>query len=330
MRIVPKEIQPTVDKKVIDIPLENTQPGLPEPKRQAKRSKKQPKKFHMPDGVQTGFVKASRLNGRKADSQAESGEDGELVSSPPTLREPTPELEPIPSLEDVLLTATEEQQLERTYLDIGGDTPQTVEVPKLDAFPALQRELRPTKHLNHGRTTRRVVQMLSAMHAVDLDHVKRFEEHLHPDDKRIERTNPRLSARSNHMPESAASVNSPARPSSSQAARRMKSPLRHTLTLTSSAGEEDTDDDLSGFVVHSSQEADAQGAVSSVTSSPPPMEKPFYIPLGKEYRPDSDTDEELPEFDSLVGKTTAVQSSGRASGQRRGKRRVVRDESDDA
>ncbi|RMZ80299.1 hypothetical protein DV738_g2796, partial [Chaetothyriales sp. CBS 135597] len=52
-RIVPKEIQPVVDKRIVDIPVENTQPGLPEPgKRRTAKLKKPPKKFHMPDAEQ--------------------------------------------------------------------------------------------------------------------------------------------------------------------------------------------------------------------------------------------------------------------------------------
>lgn len=62
-RIIPKDISPTVDKMYVEIPLENTQDhSLPEPKRRpSKAKKKSAKKFHMPDGVETGFRKASRL-----------------------------------------------------------------------------------------------------------------------------------------------------------------------------------------------------------------------------------------------------------------------------
>jgi ATP-dependent DNA helicase MPH1 len=62
-RIIPKEISPTVDKRHVEIPLENTQDhSLPEPKRRpSKAKKKSAKKFHMPDGVETGFRKASML-----------------------------------------------------------------------------------------------------------------------------------------------------------------------------------------------------------------------------------------------------------------------------
>jgi len=62
-RILPKDISPTVDKRHVEIPLENTQDhSLPEPKRRpSKAKKKSAKKFNMPDGVETGFRKASML-----------------------------------------------------------------------------------------------------------------------------------------------------------------------------------------------------------------------------------------------------------------------------
>jgi ATP-dependent DNA helicase MPH1 len=62
-RIIPKDITPVVDKKYIEIPFENTQDkSLPEPRRRASRvKKKSPKKFDMPDGVETGFRRASKL-----------------------------------------------------------------------------------------------------------------------------------------------------------------------------------------------------------------------------------------------------------------------------
>jgi ATP-dependent DNA helicase MPH1 len=73
-RILPKDISPTVDKRHIEIPLENTQDhSLPEPKRRpSKAKKKSAKKFHMPDGVETGFRKASML--AKDDGGSEDSE----------------------------------------------------------------------------------------------------------------------------------------------------------------------------------------------------------------------------------------------------------------
>ena len=68
-RIIPRDVKPVVDKRIIDIPLENTQdPSLPEPRRRPAKAKKlPPKTFHMPDGVETGFQKALRIKEDGAD-----------------------------------------------------------------------------------------------------------------------------------------------------------------------------------------------------------------------------------------------------------------------
>lgn len=63
-RIVPRDIHPEVDKRDVEIPFENTQnPSLPVPKAKPRGvvKKKTVKKFHMPDGVVTGFQKASKI-----------------------------------------------------------------------------------------------------------------------------------------------------------------------------------------------------------------------------------------------------------------------------
>ena len=65
-RILPKGVQPVVDKRMIEIPIENSQPiDLNERGRKARgkaKVKRPPKKFYMPDGVRTGFTKASRMD----------------------------------------------------------------------------------------------------------------------------------------------------------------------------------------------------------------------------------------------------------------------------
>lgn len=155
-RIVPKEIQPTVDKKFIEIPPENSQADLPEPKRRGKAPKRPAKKFHMPDGVRHGFVKASRMK------RDEAMDDASIMSRSP-VRQTNDTPEPIPSLDEVLLTTAEQNEFVRGYLNIEDDAPQVVDIPRLDAFPDLQRSLRPTKHIKHGRATCRFVNMLGSM-----------------------------------------------------------------------------------------------------------------------------------------------------------------------
>ncbi|KAL8657189.1 MAG: hypothetical protein Q9226_002164 [Calogaya cf. arnoldii] len=176
-RIVPREIQPVVDKKVVDIPVENTQADLPEPSRKGRAPKRPPKKFHMPDGVRTGFVKASRVGDERA------SDESDFASQQQARVELT---EPLPPLAEVLLNPIDQRELERRYLDVQGDDPRFVEFPRVDAFPELQRERRPTKHVPHGRFTNRIIQTLKAMNRLKTqrDVKDLYEKHLHPDDRR--------------------------------------------------------------------------------------------------------------------------------------------------
>ncbi|KAL9093928.1 MAG: hypothetical protein Q9165_003851 [Trypethelium subeluteriae] len=164
-RIVPKEVQPTVDKRIVEIPLENTQAILPEPKRRGRVPKRPPKKFHMPDGVRTGFVRASHMEG-------DEDEDLEPSSSRAALKPKTLEDEeqiPNPPLSDVILGLAEEKELQRkyTYVCGGDDENIAVEPPRLDAFPRCQRSLRPFKRLQHGSKSKRLTRALTKIHELD-------------------------------------------------------------------------------------------------------------------------------------------------------------------
>ncbi len=170
-RILPREIQPIVDKRIVEIPFENTQPDLPEPKRRGGRApKRPPKKFHMPDGVATGFMRASRLNGDGGD-----GEDDD-AGQPPI--KPV-EIEPMPSLEAVLLGKAEEQDLVRRYQHVYGDDMQTVSAPRLNAHPRRQRILGRTKFVGHSPASEAVARLHTVSDA-KLDNWRRLK----PDDAR--------------------------------------------------------------------------------------------------------------------------------------------------
>ncbi|KAL8850457.1 MAG: hypothetical protein Q9221_004599 [Calogaya cf. arnoldii] len=176
-RIVPREIQPVVDKKVVDIPVENTQADLPEPSRKGRAPKRPPKKFHMPDGVRTGFVKASRVGDDRA------SDESDIASQQQARVEST---EPLPPLAEVLLNPIDQRELERRYLDVQGDDSRFVEFPRVDAFPGLQRERRSTKHIPHGRVTNRITKTLKAMNRLKTERNVEdlYDGHLHPDDRR--------------------------------------------------------------------------------------------------------------------------------------------------
>jgi ATP-dependent DNA helicase MPH1 len=159
-RIIPKEITPVVDKCLIDIPPENTQDAsLPEPKRRASKLKKKPaKKFHMPDGVETGFRKASRI--------IENGgvlTDSAVTMKPKKIPKPKVELVPIPGLEDVFLSETDVMELERRYQNIAGTDFQEVSMPDMTAHTTAQRSLLPTVNIPHGLYTKSCVSLFKTL-----------------------------------------------------------------------------------------------------------------------------------------------------------------------
>ncbi|KAK7425656.1 3'-5' DNA helicase [Neonectria magnoliae] len=163
-RIVPREIRPEVDKRHVEIPIENTQDqSLPEPKkRRAPRGKKvPPKKFHMPDGVETGFqTVASLLN------------KGTKTTKVTKARQPkprqSPELDdvaPVPDLNSVLLGDREVKELNRAYRDLpfNHSVVEETDMPSMTAYPELQRRLRPVSKVKHGSHTKRCVKMWRRM-----------------------------------------------------------------------------------------------------------------------------------------------------------------------
>lgn len=159
-RIIPKEITPVVEKRLIDIPPENTQDSsLPEPRRRVSKLKKKPaKKFHMPEGVETGFRKASRI----------TGDGGVLTDRGFTVKpKRTPkaqvELVPIPKLEDVLLRETEIMELERRFQNIAGSDFQEVSMPDVTSQTVAQRSLLPTVKVPHSLYTKKCVRLFKTL-----------------------------------------------------------------------------------------------------------------------------------------------------------------------
>lgn len=166
-RILPAGVRPVPDKRQIDIPDENTQQDLPEPRRKKgqRAPKRPPKKFHMPDDVETGFTKASRLAGDKSKGDEKSKRRAQTPTSEPV---------ELPALEEVLLTSPQQRELEHRYQNIGGTSPQFIRYPRNDAFPRLQLVSRPTKLVKHGAVTHRMIGTLRNMNNVDADCEKRF------------------------------------------------------------------------------------------------------------------------------------------------------------
>lgn len=152
-RIVPRDIRPEVDMRRVEIPIENTQDqSLPEPKkrRAPPGKKKPPKKFHMPDNVETGFQSvASFLN-----PTAKAGR--------PKVRQ-NPELKDLaenPARESVMLGEEELKELNRSYRDLpfNHSVVEETDMPSMTSHPELQRQLRPVARVKHGRLTKRWVK----------------------------------------------------------------------------------------------------------------------------------------------------------------------------
>lgn len=196
-RILPKEVQPVVDKRQIDIPPENSQPiDLNERGKRAKgkaKAKRPPKKFHMPNGVRIGFVKASKM-----DSEDDSGSDRVAAPGGKTtgkakaqlstskmqrkqIQDPDPAQ--LPFLEDVLLPPHQQQELERKYAHTAdADADVLIRAPDPTRHPHSMRKLGTTKFINHGRVARAVASAMSKLRTIDDKAVARIKHLGQPND----------------------------------------------------------------------------------------------------------------------------------------------------
>ncbi|KAI1476720.1 P-loop containing nucleoside triphosphate hydrolase protein [Daldinia eschscholtzii] len=156
-RIVPRDIRPEVDMRAVEIPVENTQAeGLPEPKKGKPRKKKPPKKFHMPDGVETGFKSVASLLGKKSEPK-------KAKEAPLPVEED--EIADIPDLDRILLNKNQTEELHKKYksLSYHRDSMEEIEQVDLSANPAAQRTLRKTVHVKHGAYTKRCVKLFKKL-----------------------------------------------------------------------------------------------------------------------------------------------------------------------
>lgn len=173
-RIVPKDINPIVEKKPVEIPIENSQAELPMP-RAGKRgkTKRPPKKFQMPDGVMTGFITAAGLNG-EVDGEGQAQEKRRTKKAP-VVEEPEPKV----SVEETFLSSHEEKQLQRFYQNINdADDDREIAPPALSLHPGRQRRETRTRHVStHSRLTTAFVKMVNRMHMM---------ENTHPEELRAE------------------------------------------------------------------------------------------------------------------------------------------------
>ncbi|KAK4466596.1 ATP-dependent DNA helicase MPH1 [Cladorrhinum samala] len=157
-RIIPREIKPEVEKRLVEIPPENSQiTSLPEPRKTAAGLRKKPakKKFNMPDGVETGFIKASLF-----------GKQLKPVPKP----EPTEAdfLVDVPELDKITLTQSQVAELGKLYktmpsLRFDGGGFLECETINLRSHPEFQRALGPTVKVKHGKYTKRCVKLFKKL-----------------------------------------------------------------------------------------------------------------------------------------------------------------------
>lgn len=166
-RVLPKDVNPVPEPRHVEIPVENTQAALPEPTKKGRRAPKKPaKKFHMPDNVRTGFVRASRLDGDSDD------DDSGLEASRGKRRLPRgvkeTDLAPIPTHDSVILTPSAYQNFERTYLQIHASSEDVVvSAPSADACPHSLRELGSTSLIKHSHATNDAIRTVKYMRSID-------------------------------------------------------------------------------------------------------------------------------------------------------------------
>ncbi|KAK5172234.1 3'-5' DNA helicase [Saxophila tyrrhenica] len=187
-RILPKGVQPVVDRRVIEIPVENSQPiDLSEKSKKAKgkgKAKRPPKKFHMPDGVRTGFVKASRMesddSGSEENTAPKKRAPAKKKATPKASKAPVERiLEPaqLPFLEDVLLTRVQQKDLERKYAHTADDDEAdgVIRPPDTDKSFTSWTLLGRTKYVPHSRATHAVEKALKAIRSIDDEKLARWK-----------------------------------------------------------------------------------------------------------------------------------------------------------
>ncbi|KAJ5579601.1 uncharacterized protein N7459_005586 [Penicillium hispanicum] len=160
-RILPPGIRPIADKRLIDIPPENSQHDPLEPKRKGRAPKRPPKKFNMPDDVETGFTRASAL-GEDGSSKPKATKAKKTVTPKKRTRDPTPEPAAVPPPEEFNISPDEKAQFEHRF-DHSPSSP----VPVDDAARHHRSVGRPTKAVKAGSITRRTLSTLKKIDGND-------------------------------------------------------------------------------------------------------------------------------------------------------------------
>lgn len=176
-RILPRNVQPVVERRNVEIPLENSQTDfLPEPRKKRRATKRAPKKFHMPDGVITGFLSAGQM-----DQESAPNARGRKKAVPVY---PSEQPALLPTLGSVLLDDQRTKDLERKYQTVFEDDDAPV-IGALNLGQDIARQHVSSRTKNFpkpGRVAQNLVDTLRRMHAVDHKRLVEFSSNLHYSD----------------------------------------------------------------------------------------------------------------------------------------------------
>lgn len=188
-RILPKDVNPVVDKRIIQIPIENSNPiDLNEKGRRAKakcKKKRPPKKFHMPSGVRPGFTIASKL-AMSDNEDIDSGFRAPEERTKAKKRKPAKELDclsaleiaPTPLLEEVILREGQHSQLERKYAYIPDGVDNIVHGPDFTRFPTAIGDLGATTYIGHSCAAQAVAKAMQSLKGIDISRIQRMKDSL--------------------------------------------------------------------------------------------------------------------------------------------------------
>ncbi|KAK6342733.1 3'-5' DNA helicase [Orbilia javanica] len=185
-RILPNDIETECVKMTIEITPESG--AVSPPGKRKGKKKAPPKKWFMPEGVETGFTTAAALEGLapkpKKQSQTQRkrisevtlviSDDGDDSYIPGKLEE-EPFPEPIPEA-SYRLSERQERELRMNYQSLYGDDDEFINAPRLDAFPESQQKLQRTRLVGHSRTTKLMVSLVQRMRSMDHSQIQKFKD----------------------------------------------------------------------------------------------------------------------------------------------------------
>ncbi|KAF3938429.1 hypothetical protein ABW19_dt0201922 [Dactylella cylindrospora] len=192
-RILPGDIETQCVKMAIEITPESGETSPPSKRRGKKKAP--PKKWHMPDGVETGFTTAAALGGfAPASKKTKRSKAKDVVDEPQILlsdadedfrmlEEPQEDVFPDPAPASYFLSQKQERELQTRYQSFyGNDDEGVIVAPRMDAFPNLQRKLQPTRLVGHSRSTKSMVSLLQKMRTMTNHDIERLQNNLDIED----------------------------------------------------------------------------------------------------------------------------------------------------